>query len=256
MSILDTILAAKRREVEQLRSLHATWEPPKARPWRRDFSAALRQGQIALIAEFKRSSPSRGDLAGGRGLTETVRSYERAGAAVVSVLTDRPFFAGQVEDVATARQAVRLPVLRKDFLIERCQLAQTAGSDGPDAVLLIAAALSPKELRSFREMAWQCGQAVLVEVHDEAELDCALETGAEIVGINNRDLRTFQVSLETTLRLRPRIPAGITVVAESGINTRDDVLRLVDAGVHAMLVGEALMKAQHIGRKIAELLER
>ena len=255
--ILDRILEQKRREVAELRERYARWAPPAAAPARRDFGGALRRadGEIALIAEFKRRSPSRGELGMGRDLVGMVKEYEEAGAAALSVLCDGAFFGGSLADLVTARGAVGLPALRKDFIIDRCQIAESSGSEGPDAVLLIAAALEG-ELRSLRELAAACGQAALVEVHDEAELDRALESGAEIIGINNRDLRTFELSLETTARLRPRIPDDVTVVAESGVYARDDVVRLRDAGVHAMLVGEALMTAGDVGGKIGELLGR
>jgi indole-3-glycerol phosphate synthase len=149
---------------------------------------------------------------------------------------------------------VTVPVLRKDFIIERSQIAESSGPDGPDCLLLIAAALEVEQLRELRELAGRCGQLALVEVHDEAELERALASGAEIIGINNRDLRTFEVSLETTLRLRPRLPPGIPVVSESGIRGPEEVRRLADAGVDAILVGEALMVADDPVAKIHELM--
>ena len=254
--ILDRILEQKRKEVAVLRGRFAGWTPPETPPARRDFRGALRRtdGRIALIAEFKRRSPSKGDLGVGRDPVAMVKEYERAGAAALSVLCDEVFFGGTLADVIAARGAVALPVLRKDFIIDESQIAESSGSDGPDALLLIAAALEGEQLGSLRNLAASCGQAALVEVHDEAELDRALGGGAEIIGINNRDLRTLAVSLETTLRLRRRIPAEVTVVAESGIHTRDDVARLRDAGVHAMLVGEALMTAPDVEAKVRELL--
>jgi indole-3-glycerol phosphate synthase len=254
--ILDRILEQKKREVEALRERFADWWPPTAPPQRRDFRAALQKspGEIALIAEFKRRSPSKGELGVGRDPAEMARAYERAGAAAMSVLCDQQFFGGRLEDLLAARNAMGIPALRKDFIIDACQLAESADAEGPDAVLMIAAALTGEQLRSLRLLANQCGQAALVEVHDEPELDIALASGADIIGVNNRDLRTFEVSLETTLRLRKRIPEGVVVVAESGIHTRDDVLRLIDAGVEAMLVGEALMTADDPVAKAAELL--
>jgi indole-3-glycerol phosphate synthase len=170
------------------------------------------------------------------------------------VLTDERFFGGSMEHLIAARTAVKLPALRKDFIIDEIQLAASCLPDGPDALLLIVAALGADQLRELREAAARCGQVALVEVHNEAELDRALESGAEIIGINNRDLTTFEVSLNTTIRLRPRVPEDIPVVAESGIHTADDVRRLADAGVDAMLVGEALMGADHPALKIEELL--
>lgn len=233
---------------------YAGWEPPTRPPARRDFRAALQGDGIALIAEFKRGSPSRGPLAENADPAPTTRRYQEAGAAALSVLTESNFFGGQLADLVAARRASSLPALRKDFIIHPCQLVESSGREGPDAVLLIAAALTEGELRSLVELARILGQAPLVEVHDEAELDAALASGADLIGINNRDLRTFEVSLETTLRLRPRIPPGVTVVSESGIRSRGDVLRLVEAGVDAMLVGEALMTASDPASAIKALL--
>lgn len=255
MTILETILAHKREEIASLRSRYGDWEPPAEAPPRRSFAAALRGEGVSLIAEFKRRSPSRGDIRPDADPAGIARIYERAGAAALSVLTDERFFGGGLEDLKAARGATGLPVLRKDFVIEPCQIAESADAEGPDCLLLIAAALDMKELRELRELAARCGQGALVEVHDEEELGRALESGAEIIGINNRNLRTFEVSLDTTLSLRPRIPDGLLTVSESGIRTADDVRRLSEAGVDAMLVGEALMAAADPERKIEELLE-
>jgi len=252
--ILDEILAHKRSEIARLRERHRNWEAPAVAPKRRDFAGALRGHGISLIAEFKRSSPSRGDIRPGAGPAQTALLYQRGGAAALSVLTDERFFGGSLEDLRIARSAVSLPVLRKDFIIDPCQVAELAGPEGPDCLLFIAAALDIAQLRSLRALAAQCGQAALVEVHDEAELDRALESGAKIIGVNNRSLNTFAVSLETTLNLRPRIPHELPVVSESGIHSADDVRRLADAGVNAILVGEALMAAPDPAGKIRELL--
>jgi len=254
MTVLERIVAQKRKEVRALQQRYANWDPPAIAPTRRDFRAALRQGDMALIAEFKRKSPSRGELAMGCDPATMSKKYECAGASAISVLTDKSFFAGELGDLVAARRATALPVLRKDIIIDRSQLAQTAHPEGPDAVLLIAGALERGELQSLRELAARCGQAALVEVHDEAELERALESGAEVIGINNRDLRTFEVSIETTLRLRPHVPDGVYVVSESGIHKRGDVLQLIDAGVHAVLIGEALMTADDVEMKVRELL--
>ncbi|MFB3882818.1 MAG: indole-3-glycerol phosphate synthase TrpC [Armatimonadota bacterium] len=267
--ILDEILAHKQREIEPLRERFADWEPPAAPPARRPFAVGrgVREAceksagftdpaphSIALIAEFKRRSPSRGEIRPGALPAEIARTYEQAGASAISVLTDGRYFGGSIDDLLAARAAAALPVLRKDFIIDACQIAESAIEDGPDCVLLIAAALTVSQLRDLRELAAACGQDALVEVHDEAELDRALESGARLIGINNRNLRTFQVSLETALRLRPLVPTGIPVVAESGIRTRDDVKRLEDAGIDAMLVGEALMASEDPAAKVRELL--
>jgi indole-3-glycerol phosphate synthase len=252
--ILERILTQKRAEITDLRQQLAEWQPPPEAPPRRDFRSAVAASGISLIAEFKRRSPSRGEISAGADPVEVSRSYERAGARAVSVLTDAGFFGGGMEDLRRARVAVDLPVLRKDFIIDQCQVAESSGPDGPDCVLLIASALDAHEIRSLRELAARCGQATLVEVHDEVELERALESGAEIIGINNRDLRTFEVSLDTTLSLRPRLPQDRLLVSESGIHTADDVRRLADAGVDAMLVGEAVMAAADPEAKVRELL--
>jgi indole-3-glycerol phosphate synthase len=252
--MLEGILEHKRQEIAPLRKRFVDWAPPQEAPKRRPFVDALRGERVSLIAEFKRRSPSRGDIRPGADAGEMARTYERAGAAAMSVLTDEEFFGGSLDYLKRVRGAARLPVLRKDFIIDRCQIAESAGLDGPDCLLLIAAALDDEALRALRDLAAQCGQAALVEVHDEAEVERAVASGAEIIGINNRDLTTFQVSLDTTLRLRPRIPEGLLVVSESGIHSADDVRRLAEAGVDAMLIGEALMSAEDAGRKIKELL--
>jgi indole-3-glycerol phosphate synthase len=254
MAMLDEILAHKRSEIEVLRRQYADWSPPAALPARRGFKKALAGPGISLIAEFKRRSPSRGAIRADAQPAEMATTCQRAGAAALSVLTDKRYFGGTTEDLIAAREAANLPTLRKDFLIEPCQIAESSGLEGPDCVLLIAAALRIAELRDLRELATKCGQDALVEVHSERELERALASGAEIIGINNRDLRTLQVSLETTLRLRPLVPAGIPVVAESGIQTRDDVKRMEEIGVDGILVGEALMLAPDPGVKIRELL--
>jgi indole-3-glycerol phosphate synthase len=254
MAMLDEILAHKRSEIEVLRRQYADWSPPAALPARRGFKKALGGTGVSLIAEFKRRSPSRGAIRADAQPAEMATTYQRAGAAALSVLTDKRYFGGSTEDLITAREATNLPTLRKDFLIERGQIAESSGLEGPDCVLLISAVLRAEDLRELRELAAACGQDALVEVHNEGELERALKSGAEIIGINNRDLKTFQVSLETTLRLRPLVPAGIPVVAESGIRTRDDVKRMEEVGVDGILVGEALMAAPDPGVKIRELL--
>jgi indole-3-glycerol phosphate synthase len=255
--ILDEIIAQKRAEVAALRDWFIyEWGPPVAHP-RRDFAGALKAPGLSLIAEFKRRSPSKGELGPDADPARAARAYEAAGAAAVSVLTDARFFGGSMGDLEAARAACSLPVLRKDFIIDPAQIAQSAGAEGPDCLLVIASVLTAWELRDLRSYwAADCGQAALVEVHNELELERALESGAEMIGINNRDLRTFEVSLETTLRLRPRIPAGIVVVSESGVHTRGDVQRLEEAGVDAILVGEALMTSDDPRRKVEELMGR
>lgn len=209
---------------------------------RRDFAAALRRGKPAIIAEIKQASPSKGVLAQDFDPPKTARQYEAGGASALSVLTDRDFFQGSLDDLQAARAAVSLPVIRKDFTIDEYQIVEAA-AHGADAILLIAAILDVAEMRGFRELAASFGMAALVEVHDDAELDAALASGAEIVGVNNRDLRTFEVHLETSMRLAARIPSGLVKVTESGIHNATDVRMLMAAGFDAFLVGEHLMKS-------------
>lgn len=209
---------------------------------RRDFRRALVDTKPAIIAEIKKASPSKGVLSAAFEPAGIAATYERGGAAALSVLTDEPFFQGSLHDLETARKATALPVLRKDFTLEKFHVVEAA-AHGADAVLLIAALHTRDSLRQLRELASRYRMSTLVEVHDEEELDAAVESGAEIIGVNNRDLRTFQVSLETSLRLAPRIPADVIKVSESGIDSAADVRLLLDAGFNAFLVGEHLMRA-------------
>jgi indole-3-glycerol phosphate synthase len=218
----------------------------------RPFSEALVDEGIALIAEMKRASPSAGPIRPGASVSEVVRAYEAAGAAACSVLTEPSHFGGSLDDLVEARAACRLPLLRKDFLIDPYQLVE-ARVAGADAVLLIVAALGPQRLRELMEAAGELGMDSLVEVHDEDDAEVAVEAGAELVGINNRNLKTLEVDPRTTLRLLPDLPAGTVVVAESGIGSRADVLELERAGVDAILVGEALMRAPDIGEAVRAL---
>ena len=209
---------------------------------RRDFRAALSARAPAIIAEIKKASPSKGvfpvDFAPGR----IAEAYQRGGAAALSVLTDERFFQGSLADLATARQAARLPVLRKDFTIDVCQVMEAA-AHGADAILLIAAILSERQIRDFREAAARYRIAALVEVHNRAELEKAVAAGSEIIGVNNRDLTTFQVTLETSLSLAEFIPDSVVRVSESGIRDARDIAALQAAGFSAFLVGERLMLA-------------
>jgi indole-3-glycerol phosphate synthase len=209
---------------------------------RRDFAAALSRRKPAVIAEIKKASPSKGVLSEDFNPGAQARAYFAGGAAALSVLTDQQFFQGSLSDLMTARATAFVPVLRKDFTIDELDILEAAGA-GADAILLIAAILGRDELERFRLLASQYGMAALVEVHDEGELDTALESGATILGVNNRNLRTFEVSLETSERLAARMPAGLIRVAESGIHSRADVDRLMEAGFQAFLVGEHLMKS-------------
>ncbi len=209
---------------------------------RRDFTGALTNRPLAVIAEIKKASPSKGVLAAEFDPTAIARLYEQGGAAALSVLTDEKHFQGSLSDLELARGAACIPALRKDFTIDPYHVHQAA-AHGADAILLIAAILSERQLRDFRELAEHYGMAALVEVHDEEELQPAIASGARLVGVNNRNLHTFEVSLETSLRLAEKIPAGVVRVAESGIHSSGDVRRLRATGYHAFLVGEHLMKS-------------
>jgi len=239
--ILARIVDQKRRELGSLRERRAELENrAAARPDRRDFRHALVSARPAIIAEIKKASPSKGVLSENFDPAAIARQY--AGAAAISVLTDRDFFQGSLSDLDSARSAVAIPVLRKDFTIDEIHVIEAA-AHGADAILLIAAVLDEKEMRRLRELAARFGMAALVEVHDRAELETALASGAEIVGVNNRDLRTFEVRLETSLDLAKHIPESVIRVAESGIHSRDDIQTLMGAGFQAFLVGEHLMKS-------------
>jgi indole-3-glycerol phosphate synthase len=258
-NILDKIVAAKRAEVEAARARTAEanlerrlHEAPPAR----DFRAALeRPGGVQVIAEVKKASPSAGLIRADFDPVAIARTYAAHGAAAVSVLTDAPFFQGNLSYLSAVRAAVGVPLLRKDFILERYQLLE-ARLAGADAVLLIAEILDgpalPRLLRQAAELGMQC----LVELYDSENLDRVLASGARLVGINNRNLRTFETRLEHTLDLCGRLPADCCLVSESGIRTRQDVLRLQAAGVKAVLVGETLMQAEQPGAKLEELLGR
>lgn len=254
MDFLSEILAHKREEVDtrkRARPLAGLRRPTL--PTLRDFAAALRTPGISVIAEIKRRSPSKGPLREDVEVERVARSYQQNGAAALSVLTERRFFGGSEDDLRLARGTTDLPVLRKDFTIDEYQIHE-ARQIGADAILLIVRILSDAQLRDYLLLARELELAALAEVHDEEELSRAAACDAEIIGVNSRNLDTFVVNLETALHLRARIPDSCTVVAESGIHTRDDVRRLEDAGYDAILVGEALMQARDAGRKLAELL--
>jgi indole-3-glycerol phosphate synthase len=228
----------------------------RAAPAARDFEGALRAaiaaGRAAVIAEVKRASPSKGLLRADFDPAAIARSYEAGGASCLSVLTDRQYFQGEAAHLAAARGACALPVLRKDFVVEPYQVFESRAW-GADCILLIAAALEEASMRELESVARGLGMAVLVEVHDANELDIALRLRTPLVGINNRDLRTFETHLERTLELAPSVPAGRVVVTESGIASRDDVKRLRNGGIGAFLVGEAFMRAADPGAALAAL---
>jgi indole-3-glycerol phosphate synthase len=212
---------------------------------RRSFISALGQPGLSLIAEHKRRSPSAGLIRDGIALEEVVRAYEHGGAAALSILTEHSSFGGSLEDLRAARVATGLPILRKDFVIDPYQVQESFAS-GADALLLIVAALSETELAELHAQALELGMAALVEVHDQPELEVALTAGAQLLGINNRDLATLEVDTRRTFELLPKLPASVTVVAESGFSVAHELDELSDAGVDAVLVGEALMRSADI----------
>jgi indole-3-glycerol phosphate synthase len=254
--ILDEIVETKRREVADRKEKVPLRELEKAvgkmLPTR-DFRKAIRTGKYAVIAEVKRRSPSRGLLRADFDPVRIALEYESHGAAAVSVLTDETFFGGSNTDLTTVKDAVTLPVLRKEFIIDPYQVYETRAI-GADALLLIAAILTEAQLREYRDLSASLGLAALVEVHDGKELKKALGAGAEIIGINNRNLKTFQTDLRTTLALAPLIPADRIAVSESGIRNRQDIETLMKAGIRAFLIGETLITAPEIGPKLKELL--
>ncbi len=256
--ILDEIIAVKRREVAEGKRetpLAALEARIAGLPPTRDFRQALAGAPGAIIAEVKRRSPSRGVIRADFDPVRIAEAYQANGAAAVSVLTDASFFGGSNGDLTAVKAAVSLPVLRKEFIIDPWQVHETRAI-GADALLLIAAVLSECALAEYRELAASLGLASLVEVHDRRELDAALASGAEIVGINNRDLRTFVTDIGTSAALAPLVPADRIVVSESGIRSRQEIETLMRTGVRAFLIGETLVAAPDSGAALRGLLER
>jgi indole-3-glycerol phosphate synthase len=254
--MLDRIIAAKKDEVRRAKggsSPDRLERAALAGPPARDFKAALTGRDCAIIAEVKRRSPSRGVLREGIDPVRVAAVYEQNGAAAVSVLTDGPFFGGGSEDLSAVRRSAGIPVLRKDFIIDPCQIYE-ARAAAADSLLLIAGILERKQLQEYIRLSKSLGMTPLVEVHGPEDLDKALGAGAEIIGINNRDLKTFRTDLKITLAVAALIPADRVVVSESGISTGEHIRMLMDAGVRAFLIGEALMTAPDIGEKLRELL--
>lgn len=257
--ILNKILNVKAQEVSAAKSVRSQQQlgldAEKALPVR-DFVGAIRSkinaGQSAVIAEIKKASPSKGIIRADFQPAEIARSYAQHGAACLSVLTDEQFFQGSAEYLKQARAACELPVLRKDFIVDEYQIWQ-ARAMGADAILLIAAALDVKQMQAFESLAHRLEMAVLVEVHNGEELDAALQLNTPLIGVNNRNLRTFEVSLQTTLDLLGGIPQDRIVVTESGIFTREDVLLMRTNQVYAFLVGEAFMRAEVPGAELAKV---
>jgi len=254
--ILDDIVEVKHREVAERKEtipLAALEKAIEGMPPTRDFRKALDGEGCAIIAEVKRRSPSRGVLREDFDPVLIAREYERHGAAAVSVLTDETFFGGSREDLSAVKGAVSLPVLRKEFIIDPWQIHETRAI-GADALLFIAAILTEGELRNYLALAASLGLASLVEVHDRTELEKALSSGAEIIGINNRDLRTFTTDIATSLALAPLVPADRIIVSESGIRSRAEIELLMQAGIRGFLIGEALIASPMIGTTLRGFL--
>jgi indole-3-glycerol phosphate synthase len=255
--MLEQLVSAAREDVElrkravPLAELEGRLED---RGGARPFNEALVRPGLSLIAEFKRRSPSSGEIRDGAGVEELVRAYEEGGAAALSVLTDERHFGGSIADLREARQACELPILRKDFVVDSYQLYEAA-INGADAVLLIVAALEDEELAHLYGEALAIDLDCVVEVHDADELERAWEIDADVIGINNRDLEDFSVDVATTFELMPDVPAGKTVISESGIERRDQLKQLAEVGVDAVLIGEALMRAPDPEALVRELTQ-
>ncbi len=246
MSRLEEILRVKRGEIERLRPRESEWrQQALQRNNFRGFKSALRRidGNLAVVAEMKKASPSAGLIAKSFDPVAIANNYERTGADGISVLTDEQFFQGQVGYLAQVRRRVSLPLLRKDFILDELQVVQSAAG-GADAILLIVAALGQKQLVDLSKAAEKYQLDALVEVHTMEELDRALGAGAEIIGINNRDLATLDIDLSVTEKLSEKIPDGVVLVSESGIKSAEDVVRMKRCGINAILVGEALMRGE------------
>ncbi|MBZ5688770.1 MAG: indole-3-glycerol phosphate synthase TrpC [Acidobacteriia bacterium] len=257
-AVLDRIVAATRARIAESkhsadsRVLERRADQHVPRGFRKALVARRRDG-IAVIAELKKASPSKGLIRASFDAVELARELEAAGAAALSVLTDEEFFQGSLENLREASATVAIPCLRKDFIVDEFQLLE-ARANSADAVLLIVAALTQKELETLARVARKHGLDVLCEAHDAGELQRALDAGCDLIGVNTRDLRTFKVDLQTAFDLAPKFPAGVVRVAESGIHSADDVARLRAAGYHAFLVGESLMRAESPGSALGELM--
>lgn len=254
--ILDEICAHKREELKETKKTRPLSELEEAlerqRP-PRNFRDALRTEGISLIAEIKKASPSKGKLIENGSPTTLGALYEKAGARAISILTESKYFDGSLEDFVNVRQNVALPCIRKEFIVDTYQIYEARVADA-DAILLIVKALSDTELREFLELATTLKMATVVETHDAHEIERALKAGAHIIGINNRDLDTFEVDLTVTMELKKIVPGGNVLVSESGIRTREDVKILEDGGIDAILVGEALITSNDIYAKVHELM--
>lgn len=258
--ILDDIIEAKKLTVEVAKEeypLEGLKDRLKTFPPTRDFEAAIsyREGgkdRIRIIAEVKRASPSKGMIREYFVPAEIARGYFESGAAAISIITEEKFFKGKLEYLSGLRWNMRVPLLRKDFIFDDYQVYESRVA-GADALLLIVAVLGKERLRELLELTYRLGMSALVEVHDEAELETALDAGARIIGVNNRDLKTFKTDINTTIRLAPYVPRDRVLVSESGINTHEDILKLREWGVEAFLIGEALMREENFRKKLKEL---
>jgi indole-3-glycerol phosphate synthase len=256
-TVLDRIIESKREEialVKKRRDLEALRDAVHTAPEVRDFLSALhRHDRIRLLAEVKKASPSKGIIRPVFQPVEIARAYQAGGAAAISVLTDEPFFQGRLDYLTQIRESVSIPILRKDFILDEYQVYE-ARVAGADAVLLIAECLPGDDLRRLYECIRELGMTALIELYEPVHLERVLATGTPLVGVNNRDLRTFAVDLEHVIRLRTQIPDNITLVAESGISHPDDVRRLEDAGIDAILVGESLMRQGDVRLAVEQLM--
>ncbi|MBW2544103.1 MAG: indole-3-glycerol phosphate synthase TrpC [Deltaproteobacteria bacterium] len=254
--ILDRIVKSKRREVDHLKestSLEALKKAVRGLPSPRDFRKAISGRDCSIIAEVKKSSPSRGRIREDFDPLKIASIYEANGAAAISVLTDEEFFEGKNAYLSEIKETVSLPLLRKEFIIDPYQIYETRIIGG-DAVLLIASLLEEKTLRQFIDLAESLGLSALVEVHSREEMDKAIAAGAVIIGINNRNLKTFSTDLTTSMELAPYVPGDRIVISESGIETREDIETLMKKGIHTFLIGEALMKVPDIGKELRGFL--
>lgn len=258
--IIDEIIKSKKEALSTLKeyiTLEVLMDKMQRAKPPRDFIQALipgkgQQSAIRIIAEIKKASPSRGVIRDPFHPFDIARTYESNGAAALSVLTEEKYFQGRLDYLVSIRIYSKIPVLRKDFIFEEYQVYETRAA-GADAILLIASILEKEELKNLMGLSASLGMAALVEVHDEKELETALGLGARLIGVNNRDLKTFKTDINTTIRLAPYIPKDVTLVSESGIYTIEDIVKLLEAGVNAFLIGEALMREENIGKKLKEL---
>ena len=255
MMILDTIVTRKKEEVARIKAEGVSRPELPVDPPRGFMQALMKPVDISVIAEVKKASPSKGIISPDFNPVAIASSYEKGGAEAVSVLTDEKFFQGSLDSIPLVRQEVKLPVIRKDFIIHELQIEE-ASNYGADAILLIAAILDQNQIRDYLQMSNELDLDVLVEVHDEKELKKSLVAGSRLIGINNRDLRDFTVDLKTTIRLRKDIPDSIPVVSESGIKTHEDMKMLDDNGITAALIGETLMRSDDRETAIRKLRGR